>query len=557
MPSPAAPGPLEHSRSFGARVLRILRPSHQHTEFSATLLLMVAIMLSRIIGYLREAYIAWAFGAGPNTDAYVAAFTVPDWLNYILAGGTASITFISIYTRHTSKGEHRQAQEAFDSTITIMPVLVCLGTLLLEIFTPQMVRLVVPNFSPSQQEYCVYLTRILLPGQIFFYAGAIVSAVLLSRRMFLYPALSPIFYNVFIILGGLVGARRFSIAALAYGSLIGALIGPFLINVVGAAQDGLRYRVNFDWRNREFREWIRLSIPLMLGVSLVTVDDWILRHFASGGVGDITRLNYAKRLFAVPIAILGQATGQASMPFFARLFGEGKLKEFAHTVNGSVYCISAASFLASAWMMPAALPLIDLVYRRGRFNFQDSRETAVYFFWFTLSLALWSAQALYARAFYAAGNTLTPMIASTIVVLVSLPIYSSLFHRLDVTGLAIASDIGILMHTVSLAWLLDRKKLVMLGGVPWLELTKALGTAVFAAAICFYVRGTIVVNGSREADLLSLAAISVTWLAAVALGLWLTKSNLPRELRRKKAPATPNITAPEQVVERTTGGVEP
>src|ERR1039458_301027 len=95
------------------------------------------------------------------------------------------------------------------------------------------------------------------------------------------------------------------------------------------------------------------------------------------------------------------------MPFFARLFGEGRRKDFADTVNGSVYRISAASFLSAAWMVPAALPLIDLVYRRGRFSFQDSRETAVYFFWFALSLALWSAQALYARAFYAAGDTLT------------------------------------------------------------------------------------------------------------------------------------------------------
>src|SRR5580698_2169882 len=117
MPSPAAPGSSQYSRSFGARLLRILRPSHQHTEFSATLLLMATIMLSRVIGYLREAYIAWAFGAGPNTDAYVAAFTVPDWLNYILAGGTASITFISIYARHLSKGQNKQAQEAFDATI--------------------------------------------------------------------------------------------------------------------------------------------------------------------------------------------------------------------------------------------------------------------------------------------------------------------------------------------------------------------------------------------------------------------------------------------------------
>ena len=125
------------------------------------------------------------------------------------------------------------------------------------------------------------------------------------------------------------------------------------------------------------------------------------------------------------------------MPFFARLFGEGKRREFADNVNLSVYRISAASLLSTAWMMPAALPLIDLVYRRGRFSFQDSRETAVYFFWFALSLALWSAQALYARAFYAAGNTLTPMIASTIIVVASLPVYSALFHRFDVTG---ASD---------------------------------------------------------------------------------------------------------------------
>src|SRR5664279_3623865 len=102
-----------------AKLLRNLRPSHQHSAFSATLLLMTSVMLARVIGYLREMYVAWAFGAGPKTDAYVAAFTIPDFLFYILAGGTASITFISIYTRHSSDGEERraqQAQQAFNST---------------------------------------------------------------------------------------------------------------------------------------------------------------------------------------------------------------------------------------------------------------------------------------------------------------------------------------------------------------------------------------------------------------------------------------------------------
>src|SRR5580704_2080956 len=198
-----------------SRILRNLRPSHQHSAFSATMLLMTTVMLSRVIGYLREAYIAYAFGAGGQTDAYVGAFNLPDWLNYILAGGTASITFISIYTRHTSKGRDQKAQDAFDSTITIMTAVVVAGTVVLEVFTPQFERLIFPHFTPEQLELCVHLTRILLPGQIFFYAGGIVSAVLLSRKLFLYPALSSLFYGSFVILGGLVGAHAIGISSLA------------------------------------------------------------------------------------------------------------------------------------------------------------------------------------------------------------------------------------------------------------------------------------------------------------------------------------------------------
>ena len=553
MPSPAAENHSAQLRSFWARLARNLRPSHQHSIFSATLLLMAAVMLSRVIGYLREMYIAWAFGAGPQTDAYVGAFNLPDFLNYILAGGTASITFISIYTRHTSRGNEGEAQRVFNTTITIMTAVVLVGTIVLQIFTPQIERLIFPRFSPDQLDLCVHLTRILLPGQIFFYAGGIVSAVLLSKRMFLYPAFSPAFYNVFIILGGLLGSRSVGISSLAYGALIGSVIGPFLINAVGAAQGGLRYGFSFDWRNPGFREWVRLSIPLMLGVSLVSADDWILRYFASGGAGDISRLNYAKRLFAVPISILGQATGQASMPFFARLWEEGRRKLFADTVNQTTYRISAASFLASAWMAPAALPLIDLVYRRGQFSFRDSQQTAVYFFWFALSLAFWSAQAQYARAFYAAGDTLTPMLASTIIVGASLPVYKQMFHTFDVAGLAMASDMGIFMHTVVLAWLLHRKKMVLLGELPWPELIKALVTAIFAALISYVVARRVTVSGSRVADLAALALISGTWLAAVALGLRLTRSSLWQELRpknKKRAPA-------EMVQENPAGEMEP
>ena len=531
------------------KVLKFFRPSHQHTAFSATLLLMGTVMLSRVIGYIREAYIAYAFGAGPQTDAYVAAFTLRDWLNYIVAGGAASITFISIYTRFLAENRDADAKKTFSVVITVMTAVMIVGTIVTEIFTPQFVRWMFRGFSPAQVELTVHLTRILLPAQIFFYVGGVVSAVLLSHRLFLFPAFGPLLYNVLIIVGGVIGGHRFGISSLAYGALAGSIVGPFLASVLGAVKIGTGYKPSFDIFNPAFREWVRLSVPLMLGVSLVTADDWILRHYAASGIGDIARLNYAKRLFAVPIAVLGQATGQASLPFFARLFNEKRLKEFATTVNDSVYRVAAASFLATGWMMAAAFPLIDLVYRRGRFLVSDTQTTAIYFFWFSLSLALWSAQGLYARAFYAAGDTLTPMVAVTLITSASLPIYSVLFHRYGVVGLAWASDIGIGANLLALACLLHYRKMVSLKTLRWDELGKSALTAVVAGAISLEVAKSVPLpaygHGSRITDMLQLGLISVTWAAATAVGLWLLKSQLPNDLRRRKKIAYPAVAQNE------------
>ena len=517
---------------------------------------MTAITLSRVIGYIREAYIAYAFGAGQQTDAYVAAFTLPDWLNYIVAGGTASITFISIYTRFLAEKREHEAQVTFSIIITVMTTVLIAGTIIAEIFTPQFAAWMFHGFTPAQMQLCVHLTRILLPAQIFFYVGGVVSAVLLSHRLFLLPAFGPLIYNVFIIAGGVIAGRQFGIASLAYGALIGSIAGPFLINAIGAARTGTGYRPSFDVKNEAFREWVRLSIPLMLGVSLVTADDWILRYFASSGVGDIARLNYAKRLFAVPIAILGQATGQASLPFFSRLFGEKKFEEFVDTVNASVYRITAASLLLTGWMMAIAVPLIDLVYRRGHFTFSDSTSTGIYFFWFSLSLALWSSQALYARAFYASGNTLTPMIATTVITLASLPIYALLFRTLSVTGLAIASDLGIAANAVTIALLLHVRGMVPLGGLNWKELSKSALIGAVSGGLSYEVMRSIDLNGRRSGDLTALALGSLTWAAAVAAGLWLLRSELPADLRRRKTALDPRLAEGARA-ETMSAGTEP
>jgi putative peptidoglycan lipid II flippase len=541
--------------SLTSRALRLLRPSHQHTAFSATLILMTTVMLSRVLGFLREAYIAWAFGATSLTDAYNAGFTIPDWLNYLVAGGTASITFVSIYTRFLSEKKEAEAQKTFSVIITVMTAVLTVGIIAAEIYAPELDGMMFGGsnkFSTEKLALCVHLTRILLPAQLFFYVGGVVSAVLLSRRLFLLPALGPLFYNAAIILGGLLFSRRFGISSLAYGAVVGSFVGVFLINAIGAARVGVGYRVSFDVRNPVFIEWVKLSVPLMLGVSLVTADDWILRYFAAGKIGDITRLTFAKRLFQVPISVLGQAAGQASLPFFAKLFGEKKFREFADTVNGSVYRVGAVSILVSSFMMSAALPLIDLVYRRGHFSFQDSRETAVYFFWFSMSLAFWSAQGLYARAFYAAGNTLTPMLASTLITAASILVYRSLFYAFSTVGLAMASDVGILANGLAVAFLLHRRGLVSARELQWGELGKAAAIALGAGLLSYRVAGLAMVQGSKSGDIKALALSGLTWTAAVAAGLWLTRSRLMADLQRRKEPAAVRPVEPqlaEEIVE--------
>jgi len=502
-------------------------------------------MLSRIIGYIREAYIAWAFGVNLQTDAYVTAFTLPDFLNYILAGGTTSITFVAIYTRYLANKEEDKADKTFSAIVTIMSAVLIAGVIIAEIFAPQLVRLIAPHFTIAQAELCTSLTRILLPAQLFFYVGGVISAVLISHRMFLFPSLTPIIYNAGIIAGGLLLSRHYGIASLAIGAVAGALFGPFLINAFAARSTNIHFALNFDTSDAGFRDWIRKTIPLMLGVSLVTADDWILRYFASGGVGDITRLNYAKRLFAVPMAVLGQAAGAASLPFFARLYNEKKLDDFARSVSGSVYRIAASSFLISALMAATALPVIDLVYRRGKFTFADSQATSVFFLWFGLSLAFWSAQAIYSRAFYAAGDTLTPMIATTAITIAIIPVYSLLFHGIGMVGLAIASDIGIFVNTLVFAIMLHRRALVPAGTLRWKELGKSLATAIFAGFISYRVAALVIVDGSRLRDFERLGLATITWAAAVAAGLWILESDLPQTFRRQRAAAPTSPIAPQ------------
>ena len=532
--NPIQAEPTAQPSSTRRSLFSFLRPSHSHTAASATVLLTLSALLSRVIGLIRDQFIAYKFGAGHSTDAYNIAFILPELINYLLVGGAASITFVTILDRYRANNDEAEGERALSIILNTMVIVLGAAILLAEIYAPLFTRIYFDPASP-QGILCTRITRILLPAQLFFFAGGVLASVLLVRKQFSFQAVSPLLYNLGIIFGGVVLASRMGISSLGVGALIGAILGPFLLNAYGAYRSGVRYKAILDLKHPGLREWVRLSLPLMLGVTIITFDNWILGYFAKHGSGDISRLNYAKRLFTAPMAIIGQAAGAASLPFFASLFGRNQFASFASAVNRSVSRLVAFSLVGSAAMIALAQPAVALIFRRGSFNAADSTATAIYFAIFSASLALWTAQAIYARAFYAAGETFAPMLAGTIITVISIPIYWQLHQHFGVIGLAWASNTAILLQTGTLAVLAHRRALVPLSGLDFREISRSLLAAVASFCGIELLLHLMPQSPTHMGNIITLAIGTLTWAALCIAVLQLSGSKLLSQIRSRIA----------------------
>ncbi|HUX43652.1 MAG TPA: lipid II flippase MurJ [Terracidiphilus sp.] len=539
-----SPQPASKSASLWARFFRLLHPAHAHSVFSATVVLMVSVSLSRVIGLVRLKYIAWLFGRGMQADALYAAFALPDMISYFLVGGAASITFVTILTRYRDTGREAEGNRSLSVILTTMYLVLGTAILLAEFLAPLYVRHMFPGFDAATAALCVQLTRILLPAQLAIFAGGVFGAVLLVRKQFNVQAVAPLIYNLGTILGGVLLVKHIGVSSLALGTVAGAFFGPFFLNWFFARRAGTRYTPIFDWHDEGLHEWVRLSLPLIIGVSLVTADSWIIQHFASRIPGGVTLMTNAKQLFSAPMAVLAQAAGAASMPFFASLWSQDRRFEFATSVADSVSRVACLGLLAASAMAALGTPLVNLIFVGGRFHASDAVPCAAYFAVFSLSMFLWSAQAIYARAFYAAGNTFAPMAASTLVTAVSLPIYAALFHSYGAMGLVAASDIGIALQTLTIALLLHQRHMVSLASLDYAELGRCLLAALAGGGLIWLVFPVFggyltrhyaaqLPHHSHWTDFAVLVAGTGLWLVAIDRVLMRTGSALPRIARRR------------------------
>src|SRR5580704_4818693 len=419
---------------------------------------MASMLLRRILGFFRDWTVAHQIGSNAATDTFYAAFTLPDFLNYLIAGGSLSITFIPVFSKYVAENREDEGWHVFSTVVTVMGFALVALIVLAEIFAPQIVRYIAPGFSPEERGRVIMLTRLMLPAQFCFYQGSILSAVQYAKGQFVVPSLAPIIYNVGIILGGVLLSPRIGVTGFAVGVLGGAIVGNFLLQIYGAHRAGARFLPNFNASHPGFWMFLKLSVPIMLALSLTFVDDWIIRWFGSYlQPGSITWLNYGKTLMRVPLGLVGQAIGVASFPILAQLYSEKKFDELNKILNSTFRALIFILIPISALTIAQSLPLTYLAFSHTKLRGPDLASTAAALAVFSIGMFAWGAQNIFARGFYSTRDTITPAVVGTLTTVLSLPLYWLLVKRLDYLGLALASTLGIFVYTVLLFVLLNKR----------------------------------------------------------------------------------------------------
>ena len=452
----------------------------------STGIVMAGVLASRLLGFFREWTVAHQVGSNAITDSYYAAFTLPDFLNYLVAAGSLSLTFIPVFAQYVAEDREEEGWRVFSTVICVMGLALVALVALAEILTPQLATLIAPGFGPAEKARLIFLTRLMLPAQICFYLGGILSAVQYAKAQFVVPSLAPLIYNLGVILGGVFLSPKIGIMGFAVGVLAGAATGNFLLQVYGSRRAGARFRPNFDIRHPGFRLFLKLAIPIMLALSLSFADDWIVRWFGSYlQPASITWLSYSKTLMRVPLGVVGQAVGVASFPFLAQLYSQKKFEELNRTLNTTLKGLTLLLVPVSALTIAQSSPLVYLVFSHTRLRGPDFEATASTLALFSVGMFAWGAQNILARGFYATQDTLTPAVVGTALTFLNLPVYWLLVRRAQHLGLAMASSLGIIVYTIVLFALMNRLTANREAGSLLVFFAKIAAAAALGGLACF------------------------------------------------------------------------
>jgi putative peptidoglycan lipid II flippase len=424
----------------------------------ASLIMMASVFLSRITGLIREQVIAYVGGISGGVDAYQVSFIIPEILNHFVASGFLSVTFIPIFSRYLVRDKEEDGWQVFSIILTGFGSIILLLAFVTCFFAHDFVKILAPGLNdPRLIERAVRMTRIIIPAQFFFFSGGMLMAVQFAKEKFFIPALSPLIYNFGIICGGIVLGTRIGIEGFSWGVLLGAFIGNFMVQIWGAKKAGMRFTLNFDFMHPDLWLYIRVTFPLMIGLTMGFSTEFLFRFFGSYlPRGSIASLNYGLRTMFMLVGFFGQAVGVASFPFMARLAAENDIQEMNRLLNNTLRYMALAIPL-SVLVIVLRQQTVVVLFQRGRFDAAATDLTSQVLVFLMIGAFAFSAQPIVVRGYYALQNTLFPAVYGTAAVLLSIPVYIAGMLKMGAGGVALAISVSAIFQVVLLYVLWNKK----------------------------------------------------------------------------------------------------
>jgi putative peptidoglycan lipid II flippase len=396
-----------------------------------------SILLSRVLGILRDTVMAAKFGIGLDTDAYRLAFTIPDLLFFLIAGGALSSAFIPVFSKLLHTGKEGAAWELFSVVTTVMSIIVIAVVALVWIFAHPIAAFMAHGKDAQTIDLVVTMSRVVLPAQFAFFIGGLMFGTLYAHHKFIAPGLAPNVYNLGIIFGAIFLSGFFTpgIIGMSWGALFGAILGNFALPLLAMRAIGARFQPSLNIKAEGVKQVFILMLPVILGLSLPGVYGIIMQKFASlypAGVN--TALDLSNKLQLAPLGVFGQSIALAVFPALSQYFAQENMDAFRGQLSRSLRTTIYLGVPAAALIAAMSPQIVTLAYGYGKTSAADLPPTWDCLRLFSIGIAAWCMHPVLFRGFFAVHQSVKPIVIGTLTTVLFLAFYFVFQHAFGSRG---------------------------------------------------------------------------------------------------------------------------
>lgn len=424
----------------------------------SSLLIAFLFGIDKLLGLGRQVIVGRAYGVTAALDAYNASNNLPDLVVTLLSGGALAVAFIPILSEARER-EGRDALWKLFSRVANLAFIITAGlAVILELLADPLVRLVVvPSFSPEQQDLTIALMRLNIFAMLVFCLSGLVTGGLQANQHFLLPGLAPILYNVGQIVGVLFLAARFGIYGLAYGVILGAVL-HFGIQIPGLLRHGFRWTPSLDWRHPAVIQVARLMGPRIVNIAFIQLIFITTDRFASALYeGSITAIAFGWLIMQMPQTVIGTAIAIALLPTLSELAARGDVEALKLTLRRVIGVLLALTLPATLLAMILVRPVVQTVFEGRSFTAEGTDLVVAAALMFLPGIAGHSLVDITVRAFYARQNPLVPVAAAGLTAASFAGLCLVLVPLMGHSGIALANTLAFSAEALALLWILRRQ----------------------------------------------------------------------------------------------------